>query len=212
MRSPATRNGEWACKPSSVQDGEPSLCGHSSGPCVTAGLKLPTRGRSGPTPWPPYLELLQVGFNKPACRQAAGALLPHLFTLAGPHMANVGGVFSVPLSVGSPRLRVTKHPALGSSDFPRCRLPAAPRPPGPLTPHQYTIPGGKDEVLFKRSAYLSESLDEPPDSAGAAQRGRSAFPIRRYSLLVYGPMSTRYVERSSIIGPFSKSFFRINKK
>src|SRR5574337_599367 len=29
-----------------------------------------------------YLALLRVGFAKPTCRHAAGALLPHLFTLA----------------------------------------------------------------------------------------------------------------------------------
>ena len=33
----------------------------------------------------------------------------------------LGRMFSAPLSVGSPRLRVTKHPALWSPDFPRSR-------------------------------------------------------------------------------------------
>ena len=37
----------------------------------------------------------------------------------------IGGVFSVALSVGSPRLAVSKHPALWCSDFPP---PAPPRP------------------------------------------------------------------------------------
>jgi len=43
----------------------------------------------------------------------------------------LGGVVSVPLSVGSPRLRVTKRPALWSSDFPR-RGFSPPRPSGLL--------------------------------------------------------------------------------
>jgi len=61
-----------------------------------------------------------VGFGQPACLQAAGALLPHLFTFAcALRKWAIGCVVSVPLSVGSPRLRVTKHHALWSSDFPR---------------------------------------------------------------------------------------------
>jgi len=45
--------GEWACKPSSVQDGEPSVGGHSSRACVATGFQLPTRGPSGPLDRPP---------------------------------------------------------------------------------------------------------------------------------------------------------------
>ena len=43
----------------------------------------------------PYLALLRVGFTKPARHRTAGALLPHLFTLA----VDIGGMFSVALSV-----------------------------------------------------------------------------------------------------------------
>ena len=33
-------------------------------------------------PWRPDLALHRVGFTQPACHQTAGALLPHLFTVA----------------------------------------------------------------------------------------------------------------------------------
>ena len=79
---------------------------------------------------PPYLILLRMGFARPASRPAAGALLPHHFTLTGApakalahlaHWAGSGGVFSVALSLRSPSLAVSEHPALWSSDFPQPR-------------------------------------------------------------------------------------------
>lgn len=63
----------------------------------------------------------------------AGELLPHRFTLTCPE---AGGLFSVALSRGSPRVAVSHHLALWSPDFPR-RLPfvwEATRSPGqPVT-------------------------------------------------------------------------------
>src|SRR5687768_6574147 len=58
------------------------------------------------------------------CRAArvtpgAGALLPHRFTLTCARKRAIGGLFSVALSCGSPRLAVSQHPALWSPDFPR---------------------------------------------------------------------------------------------
>src|SRR6185369_1476153 len=55
-----------------------------------------------------------------------GALLPHLFTLTPPSRLSAlrrGGMFSVPLSFGSPRPAVSRRTALRSSDFPRRPLP-----------------------------------------------------------------------------------------
>ena len=53
----------------------------------------------------------------------AGALLPHRFTLtcgSGPWRPSpIGGLFSVALSCGSPRLAVSQHPALRSPDLPQ---------------------------------------------------------------------------------------------
>jgi hypothetical protein len=72
-----------------------------------------------------------------ACRAArvtpgAGALLPHRFTLACTGCPAIGGLFSVALSCGSPRLAVNQHPALRSPDLPR-HSRTVPRPPGRLT-------------------------------------------------------------------------------
>jgi len=50
----------------------------------------------------PCLALLRVGFTKPTGRPVAGALLPHLFTLARTTFVAAGGVFSVALSFRSP--------------------------------------------------------------------------------------------------------------
>src|SRR6266511_1112418 len=62
---------------------------HPSGTGVAAGLVRPTRGldragllRSRGDRYAPYLALLRVGFAKPTGHPAAGALLPHRFTLA----------------------------------------------------------------------------------------------------------------------------------
>jgi hypothetical protein len=56
--------------------------------------------------------------------------------LCGPEPA-IGGLFSVALSCGSPRLAVSQHPALRSPDLPRpgppARRHAESRPPGRLT-------------------------------------------------------------------------------
>src|SRR5438128_3298784 len=64
----------------------------------------------------------------------AGALLPHRFTLAcaaSSRKVAIGGLFSVALSCGSPRLGVTQHRALWSPDVPRTSR-AGTRPPGRL--------------------------------------------------------------------------------
>ena len=48
-------------------------------------------------------------------------------------LAAIGGLLSVALSFGSPRLAVSQHPALRSPDLPRTRwVPPPPRPPGRL--------------------------------------------------------------------------------
>ena len=65
---------------------------------------------------------------------------------------SIGGLFSVALSCGSPRLAVSQHPALRSPDLPRqdanstTRVCAWPRPPGQLNRHSnFTVqPAGTD--------------------------------------------------------------------
>src|SRR5205807_9933494 len=99
---------EQACKPGSVE------CGHLSRVPVTRHLQQSTRGSAGRL-ISPYVTLLRVGGTEPAGYPAAGALLPHLFTLAPAR----GWYVSVALSSVSPSLGVTQHPALRRPDLPR---------------------------------------------------------------------------------------------
>ena len=65
--------------------------------------------------------------------QGAGGLLPHRFTLTRSVHGRPGGLFSVALSRGSPRVAVNNHPALWSPDVPRRHPGGVPtRPPGRL--------------------------------------------------------------------------------
>ena len=103
---------------------------HLGCPLPDTSSDLTRRHWERATPSPSYLILLRMGFTRPASRPAAGALLPHHFTLTGAPLgghrlirprADSGGVFSVALSLGSPPLAVSEHPALWSSDFPQPR-------------------------------------------------------------------------------------------
>ena len=113
--------------------------GHLSGTRVSAGLELPT------------LESIAAGNRSSTIRHRSGWGLPSR-PVTGPLVVSyttvsaqpvrplhtsfwsntcsgaAGLFFSVALSVGSPRLGVTQHPALWSPDFPRRQKP--PRPPG----------------------------------------------------------------------------------
>src|SRR5437588_12740847 len=85
---------------------------------------------------PPQFGLAPGGVYRAArVTPGAGALLPHRFTLACATEVAIGGLLSVALSCGSPRLGVAQHPALWSPDVPRTG-PASPlpgtRPPGRL--------------------------------------------------------------------------------
>src|SRR5262245_9136169 len=85
------------------------------------------------------LTLLRVGFTEPS--RSPGMLVGSYPTVspspaAEPRRSAViddGGLFSVALSRGSPRVAVNNHPALWSPDVPRRRLPAdaAARPTRP---------------------------------------------------------------------------------
>ena len=105
--------GEPACKPGSVEDN------HSSGTCVTAGLKQPTRKRHGPRHCFPIWSCSRRGLPSrsmlPPARCALTAPFhPYLTGLA----TRPGGILSVALSVGSRPPGITWHPALWSPDFP----------------------------------------------------------------------------------------------
>ena len=103
--------------------------GHPSTDAVADALQRPTRtlGRaaldralSGLAPGGVYLAF-------PVTRDAGG-LLHHRFTLTCclPVRHAAGGLFSVALACGLPRVGVTHHPALRSPDFPRRRIFADP--------------------------------------------------------------------------------------
>lgn len=83
-----------------------------------SGLKQPTRKRRGPRHSFPIWSCSGWGLPCHRCCHRRGALLPHHFTLTDPPEADLGGLFSVALSVGSRPPGVTWHPALRSPDFP----------------------------------------------------------------------------------------------
>jgi hypothetical protein len=109
--------------------------GHPSRPAVAGGLERSTRrlGRaalerlrrtasrtSGP---PPLSTLLRVGFTEPHRSPGVRWSLTPPFHPYRPRCrsSTAGGLFSVALSRGSPRVAVSDHPALWSPDVPRRR-------------------------------------------------------------------------------------------
>jgi hypothetical protein len=108
---------ESADKPGSV------LGNHSSGTCVTAGLKRPTRTRRGPRQRVPIWSCSRWGLP---CRSVARLAVRSYRTVSPlPRtLRPFGGLLSVALSVGSRRPGVTWHLALWSPDFPPPRKAA----------------------------------------------------------------------------------------
>jgi hypothetical protein len=160
MPAPTKSVPERACKPGSVtraSKGPARVDGHFSWTPVARRLQQPTRApsRAGPARAPQSGANALLGLAPGGvCRAsrvapAAGALLPHRFTLTavakrrGP-IACRGGLLSVALSRALRPVGVTDHPVLWSPDFP----PAARdsphenaaatrhrRPPGSLRGH-----------------------------------------------------------------------------
>ena len=86
---------------------------------IAPGLKRPTRGPGRATLYALLFGLAPDGVYQPIpVTRDIGGLLPRHFTLTRP---GPGGIFSVALSFWLPRLGVTQHPALWSSDFPPVR-------------------------------------------------------------------------------------------
>jgi hypothetical protein len=126
------------------------LCTRLRGPAaIHLGLPLPAAScglpagigraalkrsrRSAGEPADP-LDLAPGGvYRATAVTCGAGGLLHHRFTLTPAPSRRRGGLFSVALSRGSPRVGVTDHPALWSPDLPRRTCTDPPRPPGRLT-------------------------------------------------------------------------------
>ena len=133
---------ESTCKPDPVPrlapGWRPSIwaCRRRQARAVYPRTRAGSPRTSAQTGVPVLLDLAPGGVYRavPVTRNAGG-LLHRRFTLTGP--ANrTGGLFSVALSRGSPRVAVGNHPALWSPDFPRhVPLPeqrAVTRPPGRL--------------------------------------------------------------------------------
>ena len=82
--------------------------------------------------------LLRTGFAEPP--QSPAVLVGSYPTVSPlPAGSPTGGLFSVALSRGSPRVAVSHRPALWSPDVPRpAGLPAVPRPPGRLVRAQHS--------------------------------------------------------------------------
>ncbi len=118
-----TERWELADKPGSVVDS------HSSGMCVATHLKRPTREPCGPHEVP--LFGLAPGGVYPATGVTTGAVRSYRTISPLPVPKDLGGIFSVALSVGLRPPGVTWHPALWSPDFPP-RRKTTKRLPGQL--------------------------------------------------------------------------------
>ena len=102
-------------------------------PRASDGPPSNARAGGGATGSASLLALLRVGFTEPP--QSPAALVVSYTTVsplpsrAGHRLVRDGGLFSVALSRGSPRVGVTDHPALRSPDLPhRASRGAAARP------------------------------------------------------------------------------------
>src|SRR6266699_819933 len=89
---------------------------------LPASIGRAALSRSRREPLAPLLTLLRVGFTEPP--QSPAALVVSYTTVSplprGPARNRArGGLFSVALSRGSPRVGVTDHPALWSPDLPQ---------------------------------------------------------------------------------------------
>src|SRR5688500_5425425 len=117
-----------------------------------------------------------------AVTRAAGELLPHRFTLTASRRRYV----SVALSVGSPPLAVSQHPALRSPDFPPAALPRPATVRSSLAPSQYTRRTWRRSSTHRRTSRLpSQRQSGAPGRRWTPPRQRSgvrrARPSRRPS-------------------------------
>ena len=123
-RSELYEGGEPACRPGSVRPLARGG-GHPSGTAVAGSLVRSTREHRAGRPRSlaqgaagSPLDLAPGGvYRAAAVTCGAGGLLHHRFTLT-PAPRRRGGLFSVALSRGLPRVGVTDHPALWSPDLP----------------------------------------------------------------------------------------------
>jgi hypothetical protein len=147
--------GEPACRPGSVRPLARGG-GHPSGTAVAGSLVRPTREHRAGRPRTlaqgtvvPLLALLRVGFTEPPQSPAALVVSYTAFSPLPPRKRG-GGLFSVALSRGSPRVGVTDHPALWSPDL----------------PHRTLRPGATARPTHPRSGYADGRLDRASAGLG----------------------------------------------
>ena len=163
----------------------PSL---SAGGCPPALAAYPGVSADGPPS--PCLALLPVGFAEPP---GSPRTLVRSYRTVSPlpvrRVVAIGGLFSVALSCGSPRLGVTQHRALRSPDVPRTGR-AGSRPPGrlattPSVPHgRPGHPASKGDAVVGGGHPLRSGPDGTPGrldpSRDPARRSaRAPRPRRR---------------------------------
>ncbi len=165
-------------------------------PGDTHGPRAATPGRRSP-----YLVLLRVGFTLPPTLPPARCALTAPFHPYRSTAVDLGGIFSVALSVGSRLPGVTWHPALRSPDFP----PLAPRsgraatvrptPGSSIAWISWRLTPGNNRLKARdtaaaRGRWISRAPAWP--QAGRHPAGGSA-PARR----LVRPTSRRYRHRGS---------------
>src|SRR5690348_13276344 len=150
------------------------LCARMRGAAVIhLGLPLPAAScglpasigraaldRSRREPLAPLLTLLRVGFTEPP--QSPAALVVSYTTVSPlPRRWRRGGLFSVALSRGSPRVGVTDHPALWSPDLPHRACARRDRPAdSPVLRIRRIRPGPRSEP--NRRLRTTPAIRSPP--------------------------------------------------
>ena len=189
MRPGPLRSGRFpmrqgACKPGSVPPAvsEDPSCGgsHSSGPCIAARLKQPTRAARRETRLPrlpgarrPYSVLLRVGFAvRPLLPAARCALAAPFHPCCGPKP--VSGLLSVALSLGSPPAGVTRHPCFAEPGLSSTEVSFRRGCPAPWRRRYLARPRSRSNSSSNSRAPIS------PSSSPSMQRGRQ----RRWNAMI----------------------------
>src|SRR3954451_24945964 len=158
--------------------------GHPSRPAVAGRLERSTRRHRAGSPRTPARNDVAAVPSRPCSgwglpshtgHPVRGGLLHRRFTLAS---ARAGGLFSVALSRGSPRVAVSDHPALWSPDVPRRR----------------GLPRRRDRPADSSVVPASLVTGLSPSRAGSrpvAARPRSSSPCRRSAAPAPRPVGRR---------------------
>ena len=174
---------------------DPVVGDHPSGTFVTERLVRPKPGSLGRAALKrsPIWSCTGRGLPSRPVARAAGELLPHRFTLARTSVEAAGGLLSVALSLGFPRLDVIQRPALRCPDFPRAgaslaRERRATRPARGHLACPTSVPVGASDstvlgVLVSKAKHTDGNALLSHVAAGIVTDARSA-----YARSVFNPM------------------------